>query len=36
VDEAGEVDWAIRCEIDLSAPDRDFDLPLLALVEIGT
>ncbi len=35
VDEAGEVDWMIQCEIDLSAP-RDPDLPLLALVRLGT
>ncbi len=35
VDEAGEVDWAIRCEIDLTGP-HDPDRPLLALVRIGT
>jgi hypothetical protein len=35
VDEAGEVDWMLQCEIDLSAP-RDPDLPLLTLVRIGT
>ena len=35
VDEAGEVDWAIECEIDLSSP-RDPDAPLLSLVRIGT
>jgi hypothetical protein len=35
VDEAGEVDWAIECEIDLSA-DRPEDAPLIELVRIGT
>jgi len=35
VDEAGEVDWAIECEIDLSSP-RDPDAPLLSLVRFGT
>jgi len=35
VDEAGEVDWAIVCELDLSGP-HDPDRPLLTLVRIGT
>jgi superfamily II RNA helicase len=35
VDEAGEVDWMIQCEIDLSGA-FDADRPLLALVRIGT
>ncbi len=35
VDEAGEVDWAIVCELDLSGP-HDPDRPLLSLVRIGT
>ena len=35
VDEAGEVDWAIVCEIDLSGP-HDVDRPILTLVRIGT
>jgi superfamily II RNA helicase len=35
VDEAGEVDWMLQCEIDLSSP-RDPDLPLLSLVRVGT
>ncbi|HET8541656.1 MAG TPA: DUF3516 domain-containing protein [Anaeromyxobacter sp.] len=35
VDEAGEADWAIVCEIDLSGP-HDPDRPLLSLVRIGT
>jgi hypothetical protein len=35
VDEAGEVDWMLQCEIDLSAP-CDPDLPLLSLVRVGT
>jgi len=35
VDEAGEADWALHCELDLAAP-RDPELPLLALVRIGT
>ncbi|HEX9049481.1 MAG TPA: DUF3516 domain-containing protein [Anaeromyxobacter sp.] len=35
VDEAGEVDWAIVCEIDLTGP-HDPDRPLLSLVRIGT
>jgi len=32
---AGEVDWAIVCELDLSGP-HDPDRPLLTLVRIGT
>ncbi len=35
VDEAGEADWMIACELDLSGP-FDADRPLLALVRIGT
>ncbi len=35
VDESGEVDWAIHCEIDLGGP-HDPDRPLLSLVRIGT
>ena len=35
VDEEGEVDWMLQCEIDLSAP-RDPDPPLVDLVRIGT
>jgi hypothetical protein len=35
VDEAGEVDWVLECQVDLSAP-RDPDLPLVELVRIGT
>jgi superfamily II RNA helicase len=35
VDEAGEVDWMIQCEIDLSGT-FDADLPLLSLVRVGT
>ncbi len=35
VDEAGEVDWAIVCELDLSGP-HDPERPLLSLVRIGT
>jgi hypothetical protein len=35
VDEAGEVDWMLECEIDLSSP-RDPDAPLLSLLRIGT
>src|SRR5512138_2857665 len=34
VDEAGEVDWAIVCELDLSGP-HDRDRPLLSLVRVG-
>jgi superfamily II RNA helicase len=35
VDEAGEVDWAIVCEIDLTGA-YDAERPLLSLVRIGT
>jgi superfamily II RNA helicase len=35
VDEAGEVDWAIVCELGLSGP-HDPERPLLSLVRIGT
>jgi superfamily II RNA helicase len=35
VDEAGEVDWMLQCEIDLSTP-RDPDAPLIDLIRIGT
>src|SRR6266540_1063258 len=35
VDEAGEVDWAIVCEVDLSGP-HDPDRPVLSLLRIGT
>jgi hypothetical protein len=35
VDDQGEADWAVFCEIDLSEP-RDPDLPLVSLVRIGT
>jgi hypothetical protein len=35
VDEAGEVDWAIVCDLDLTGP-HDPDRPLLTLVRIGT
>jgi superfamily II RNA helicase len=35
VDEAGEVDWAIVCEVDLSGP-HDPDLPVLTLLRVGT
>ncbi len=35
VDEAGEVDWMIQCEVDLSGP-HDPDRPVIALVRIGT
>ncbi len=35
VDEAGEVDWMLECQVDLSA-ERDPDLPLVELVRIGT
>jgi hypothetical protein len=34
VDEAGEVDWAIECELDLSGA-FDPDRPLLSLVRVG-
>lgn len=35
VDEAGEVDWMIQCEVDL-AGDFDADRPLLTLLRVGT
>jgi hypothetical protein len=35
VDDAGEVDWAIVCEVDLSGP-HDPDRPVISLVRIGT
>jgi superfamily II RNA helicase len=35
VDEAGEVDWMLQCEIDLTDPARDTDQPLLTLVRAG-
>jgi superfamily II RNA helicase len=35
VDEAGEVDWAIVCEVDLAGP-HDPDRPVIALVRVGT
>jgi superfamily II RNA helicase len=35
VDEAGEVDWMLQCEIDLADPARDTDQPLLTLVRVG-
>src|SRR6266542_2731235 len=35
VDEAGEVDWAIVCEVDLSVP-HDADRPVVDLVRVGT
>jgi superfamily II RNA helicase len=35
VDEAGEADWAITCELDLTGA-YDADRPLLALVRVGT
>jgi superfamily II RNA helicase len=35
VDEAGEVDWMIQCEVDLSVP-HDPDRPIVALVRVGT
>ncbi len=35
VDETGEVDWMIQCEIDLTSP-REPDLPLLSLVHVGS
>jgi superfamily II RNA helicase len=34
VDEAGEVDWALHCEIDLTGP-FDPDAPIIGLVRIG-
>jgi superfamily II RNA helicase len=35
VDEAGEVDWALHCEVDLSG-EYDAEAPLVRLVRIGT
>ena len=35
VDEAGEVDWMIQCEVDLTG-DFDPDRPVIALLRIGT
>jgi superfamily II RNA helicase len=35
VDEAGEVDWMIQCEVDLSG-DFDPDQPVIALLRVGT
>jgi len=35
VDEAGEVDWALHCEIDLSG-DFDPDAPLFRLLRVGS
>ena len=35
VDEAGEVDWALQCEVDLTG-DFDPDAPLLTLLRVGT
>jgi hypothetical protein len=35
VDEAGEVDWALHCEIDLSG-EHDRDAPLIRLVRVAT
>jgi superfamily II RNA helicase len=35
MDEAGEADWAIHCEVDLSVP-HDPDRPIVALVRVGT
>jgi hypothetical protein len=35
VDEAGEVDWMIQCEVDLSGP-HDPDRSVIALVRVGT
>ncbi len=35
VDEAGEVDWALHCEIDLSG-EHDRDAPLIRLVRVGS
>ena len=35
VDEAGEVDWAIVCEIDLTG-EHDRDRPVISLVRVGT
>lgn len=35
VDEEGEADWALFCEVDLTEP-RDLDRPLISLVRAGT
>jgi superfamily II RNA helicase len=35
VDEAGEADWALFCEVDLQVA-RDPDAPLVALIRVGT
>jgi hypothetical protein len=35
VDEAGEVDWALHCEVDLSG-EYDREAPLIRLVRVGT
>jgi len=35
VDEAGEVDWMIQCEVDLTGP-HDPERPLLSLLRVGT
>jgi superfamily II RNA helicase len=35
VDEAGEVDWAIQCEVDLTG-EYDVDRPFIRLVRVGT
>jgi hypothetical protein len=35
VDEAGEVDWAITCEVDLSG-EYEVEAPLVRLVRVGT
>ncbi len=35
VDEAGEVDWAIVCEVDLTGP-HDPDRPVISLLRVGT
>ncbi|MCX5730860.1 MAG: DUF3516 domain-containing protein, partial [Deltaproteobacteria bacterium] len=35
VDEAGEVDWMLECEVDLTGP-HDPDAPLIALVRVGS
>jgi superfamily II RNA helicase len=35
VDEVGEADWALFCEVDLTLP-RDPDRPLVALLRVGT
>jgi hypothetical protein len=35
VDETGEADWALFCEVDLTQP-ADLDRPIISLVRIGT